>query len=102
MLFSIEREQLAFALDQGLQMNGAGPDGEQILQRIFGVINSKVNPFVTMVQIKFASIFVVRLSHKDERLPKIRQGKEELLLHCPKVPVRNDVSSLIRIVSIDK
>src|SRR5215471_14506477 len=89
MFFSVEREQLAFALDNGLQMHRPRPDREQILQRILSIIEAQVNTFVTMIEQQFAAVFEIAVGDIDERLSEIRQREEKLLLDALPVSVGN-------------
>jgi hypothetical protein len=93
MLFAVVFENPATTFHNCFQMYGTRPNLLDIPHSFSGIVHLQVNPFMAMIEIKFTSIFIVRLSHKDEGLSKIRQRKEQLLLDCLEVPVGNDVGS---------
>ena len=59
MFFSIEREQLAFAFDQRLQVHRTGPDRVEILQRVLCIVDAQVDPFMPVVEQQLAAILEV-------------------------------------------
>src|SRR6266850_1702751 len=95
--FTIICEQFAFAFHQSPQVYRPCPDRVEILQRIFGVIDTKVNAFMPMIQQQLSPILKIAIGNVDKRLSEVGQRKQQLLFHALPVPVADFVNPPLRI-----
>ena len=97
MFFTVVCEYLSFAFDPSAQMHRTSPDRIDILQRIFRVIDPKINTLMPMIEQQFPAVFEIAVGNVDKWLSKIGERKQQLLFDALPVPVRDFIDAAFRI-----
>src|ERR1051326_6236517 len=97
MFFTVVSEYPSFAFDPGPQMHRTTPDRIDILQRIFRVIDPKIDTLMPMIEQQFPAIFEVAVGNVDKWLSKIGERKQQLLFDALPVPIGNFINAAFRI-----
>ena len=69
----------------------------KILQRVLRIIDPQIDAFMAVVEQQFTAVFEIPVGDVDERLPKVRQGEEQLLFHAFPIAVGDLVDAALRI-----
>src|SRR5215471_17057206 len=78
-------------------MHRPRPERVDVLQRVFGVVDSKVDALVPVLEQQFAAILKIAIRDINKRLPEIRQREQQLLLHALPVAISDFVNTALRI-----
>src|SRR6516164_3718491 len=78
-------------------MHRAGPERVDVLQRVFSVVDTKVDAFMAVLEQQFAAVLVIAVGDIDERLSEIRQREKQFLLHALPVAIGDFVNTALRI-----
>src|SRR5215831_16202051 len=78
-------------------MHRTRPKRENVLQRVFSIVDSKVNAFMPVFEQQFAAVFKIAIRDIDERLSEIRQRKQQFLLDALPVAIGDFVNAALRI-----
>jgi hypothetical protein len=100
--FPVECEHLGLALDGGFQVDRARPDLVQISDRVFGVIDAEIDPFVAVFEQQFAAILEIGIAYVNERLSEIGEAGQQLLFDALPISIGDLVNTSFGIELIDE
>src|SRR5262249_53705492 len=78
---AVEGKRGRLAVDERLQVNRPAPNELEVRQRVRGVIEPQLHAIVLVAKQQFAAVAVIAVHYKNPRFTKVRQAKQQSLLH---------------------
>src|SRR3954462_57594 len=100
MFAAVEREQAAFAAEDGLDVGRPRPDALDVADRITRVVLLEFRAFEAVAQVELAAIGVIGVDDVNERLASVGQAGEELALYVIELAAGNFIHAALAIETV--
>src|SRR5687767_15272349 len=101
MLAAVEAHHHLLALDDREEVHGALPYADEALHDLARVVGAEIHALVIVLEEELAAVVVVRVLDVDERVARVRELEEELLLDLLEL-ARLDLDALVPIRPRDR